>query len=160
MELRPIAAALAVVIASGASAADYAMDAEYHPAAKLGLGWNSIVNEPTDGRAKCIDGDSAKPHENADPKTTSTFRLVRSTTDVMDAFEMSAEAAFRGVVYNASGSVSYAQSRNLSRDALNVAGAVEMHTRTLSLYAADNAAPLRRRRPRASGSSPTTRRCC
>lgn len=52
---------------------------------------------------------------------------------MMDAFELSAEAAFRGLVYDAKGSTQFALGHSLSTRHINLAGRIVADTRVISL---------------------------
>lgn len=108
---------------------------EYQPEAVLALGWNSIENSSSAGRASCLDPKSYQSNKNKskDPNYYGTFRLVYSKTDIEDGFGLNSSASYRGLVYKASGSVKYAQSKQVSSQSTNASGFVTVETRSESL---------------------------
>lgn len=110
------------------TSAALSMELEFHPQGQLGYGWDAVRNAPPAGRATCLDG--VKHDKDLSPKENAFVRLVETKADVLDAFELSAEASFQGLVYKAGGSIAYAQSQSLSTDQLNLAGSIDAMTRT------------------------------
>ena len=114
---------------------------ESRPEAKLGLGWNSVTNEPTSRREFCIDLSSTsikdaenKDAENKDARYQGSFRLIHTKTDIEDGFGLSLSASYRGLIYSAKGSASYAQKQTVNVENINAAGFVTVETRGRSLH--------------------------
>jgi hypothetical protein len=124
--------------AEGSAHAEMSMMLEFAPEASLGLGWNTLRNAPTDRRETCIEN-FADPvvSKNKQLESTGSFRLVHSTSDILDGFDLSASAAFHGIFYKGSGSISYATSQSISAEMTNAAGFVTVETDATSLRAKD-----------------------
>jgi len=78
------------------------------------------------------------PSKNSNASYNSGFRLVHSKTDIQDAFGLDASASYRGIAYQAEGSVKYASSKDVNAESINLAGYVKVDTRADSLRASDN----------------------
>ncbi|MEZ5482722.1 MAG: hypothetical protein R3E73_11265 [Porticoccaceae bacterium] len=113
---------------------------EFQPEAKLAVGWNSIENDISTGRATCLDPKSfsykKNPSGHKDGQYEGSFRLVHSKTDIEDGFGLNASATYRGLLYKVEGSAKYAQSKEVSAENTNVAGYVAVETRADSIYGA------------------------
>lgn len=114
---------------------------EYQSEAKVGWGWNSLTNRPSQTRGNCLDPDSYEiSQSNADESSSGiiaegSFKLVFSKSSIADGFGLNAAANYRSVAYEASGSAKYAQSKQVSAQNTNVAGYVKVETRSQSLRA-------------------------
>ena len=116
---------------------------EYRSPATLGLGWNSLTNQSSDARMSCLEEKSYTTHESQGGNYSGSFRLVSSRSDIEDSLGLNASASYRGLVYQASGSVQFAKSQTLSTGSIQVAGFATAETRVQSLLGKGNTEGLK-----------------
>lgn len=111
----------------------YTQVLEYQPQAALAVGWNTLTNQISDARATCLSPKSYKSQENKNSRYSGNFRLVSSRSDIEDGLDLNVSAGYRGLVYQASGSIEFAQNQTLSAASTQVAGFATAETRVESV---------------------------